>query len=397
MINLNLNKKKVQDFINDHLSGNIDYLIFKKSPFEEIKMAELVEQIEAKIKIREKLPTWYNNGKIIYPNKLNLEQSSSEKTAKYKSSIVKGKKIIDITGGFGVDSFFFSKKINKVIHCEINKKLSNISSHNASVLKVKNIENITIDGLKFLEQNEEIFDWIYIDPSRRNEKKQKKILIKDYNPNISDHIETLTKKSKNILVKLSPMLDIKSALRNLKNTKEIHVVGLKGEVKELLFIIEKKYVGEIIIKSINLSTKQPIYNHKFSDEFKSIVSYGKPLKYLYEPNSSVLKAGAFNLIGLDFDLHKLDPNTHLYTSIEFKNNFPGKVYHIEEIIKYKKTKIKKLISGLKINLKRRNFPKTIVEFKKEHKIKDGGNKFMFLTTCDKKPIILICSYVDLKT
>ena len=146
MINLNLNKKQVQDFINDHLNGNVDYLIFKKSPFEGIKMAEIVEQIEAKMKIKKKLPTWYNNHKIIYPNKLNLEQSSSEKTEKYKSEIIKGKKINNITVGYGVDRYYFSKKFIKVIYCEMNKRLSNISSYNAIVLNAKNIENITTDG-----------------------------------------------------------------------------------------------------------------------------------------------------------------------------------------------------------------------------------------------------------
>ena len=393
MINKKLVDTEVQNFIEDYQNKKIDRLIFIKSPINGLKMSEIVEQIESKKKIKSKLPTWYNRKNIIYPNKIFLEQSSSEKTALYKSKIVKGNTLIDLTGGFGVDSYFFSKKIEKIIHCEINNKLSNISKFNFNILNASNIENIKIDGLDYIENTSINFDWIYVDPSRRDCHNNKKILLKDCKPNIIECIDNLIKRSKNILIKLSPMLDIKNTLKHLKNTKEVHIVSLKGEVKELLFVVERNYKNDIMIKNINLDSGQKKYNFNYNDEKNKKNKLGKPLKYLYEPNSSVLKSGGFSSIAIDFKLEKLDDNTHLYTSHFIEKDFPGKIYFIDKIIPFKKTLLNKLIKGQKINIKRRNFPKKIEEIKNEYKIKDGGDNYMFLTTNISKPIILICSKI----
>ena len=179
---------EVQKFINFNLNSELASLLFKKSPFQEVDIKELVEQIEAKNKCKSKLPTWYNTENIYYPNKLNIEQTSSEITADYKSRLVSGKSLIDITGGFGVDSFYFSKQMKNVIHCEWNKELSSIVSHDYKQLQVSNIETKAVNGLDYLSSQKQAFDWIYIDPSRRHVGKGKVFFLKDCEPNLPEYL-----------------------------------------------------------------------------------------------------------------------------------------------------------------------------------------------------------------
>ena len=183
-MNKNILNTGVQHFININLNTDIMSVLLKKSDFDTISSKELVEQIEAKNKCKNKLPSWYKTKKIYYPNKLNIEQCSSELTAEYKAQIVSGKSLVDLTGGFGVDSFYFSKKIEHVFHCEINKNLSKIAAHNFDVLGVNNTEVISSDGLDFLQNSNEVYDWVYLDPSRRSESKQKVFLLSDCTPDI---------------------------------------------------------------------------------------------------------------------------------------------------------------------------------------------------------------------
>ncbi|MDA0316322.1 MAG: hypothetical protein O2906_02325 [Bacteroidetes bacterium] len=171
MLNLKLLKNEVQHFINEHLDTAIDKLALKGSPFDEIQTVELLEQIQSKKKCEKKLPSWYNTAGVYFPNKINIEQTSSEISATYKSNLITGKTLLDLTGGFGVDSLYFSKTIDNIVHCEINAFLSKIVHHNFEVFGTKNVKTITADGLEFLKQKSETFDWMYIDPSRRDTKK----------------------------------------------------------------------------------------------------------------------------------------------------------------------------------------------------------------------------------
>lgn len=390
MLNLKLLKNEVQHFINENLNTPIDKLALKGSPFDEIQTSELLKQIQSKKKCEKKLPNWYNTPGVYFPNKLNIEQTSSEISANYKSNLLSGKTLLDLTGGFGVDSLYFSKIIDNVLHCEINPFLSEIVHHNFEVLGIKNVKTITADGLEFLKQKSETFDWIYIDPSRRDTKKNKRFFIEDCTPNVAAHLYLFFKKTQKILIKLSPMLDIQAALKTLPNTKEIHVVAIKNEVKELLFMMEKNFDQEPVIKAVNLETNQPYFEFKSIDEIKAIVDYQKPLKYLYEPNAAVLKSGAFKSLASKFDLSKLAQHSHLYTSSEHKKEFPGKIYVIEKVFHYHKKKLKSHISGQKANVKTRNFSESVSQLKKEFKIKDGGDKFFIFTTSKEQKWLLEC-------
>ena len=222
---------KTQQFINQHLHDDLTKLFFKKSPFSDITIQELANQILAKNKSEKKLPTLFQLEKCYFPNKVSIEQTSSEITAEYKSKLVSGNTIIDITGGFGVDSYYFSKVFKTVIHCEIEKKLSKIVDYNFNQLKVKNIQFVSKNGIHFLKENNVFFDWIYIDPSRRNDEKEKVFLLKDCTPNVSENLDFLLTMTNQILIKTSPILDISSTIKELKFVKEIHVVAVQNEVK----------------------------------------------------------------------------------------------------------------------------------------------------------------------
>ena len=394
MLNLKILETEVQNFVQEHLNHNLAELSLKGSPFEGIKTAELMNQIQGKLKCKKKLPKWFKTMQILYPNKLNIEQSSSEITANYKSKLIKGESLVDITGGFGVDSYYFSKKIKRIINCEIDGGLSKIASHNFKNLKATNIETIAKDGILFLSESTHIFDWIYIDPSRRDEAKNKRFFIEDCHPNVAQHLDLFFKRSNRILIKLSPMLDIKAALRALPNTKEIHVVAIKNEVKELLFVLEKGFTKEVSIEAINLNTLQPNFKFKFIEENKALVNYRNPFKYLYEPNLAILKAGAFKTVALRFELEKIGQHTHLYTSTKRIENFPGEIYCINEILPYKKGRIRKKLKGIKGNLKTRNYPQTVAQIKKDLNIIDGGNQYIFFTSSETEKQVLLCSKLN---
>lgn len=390
-MNLTILNKEVQDFIATNLKSDITKIVLKGSPFNNVSIQEIAEQIVSKNKCIKKLPTWYAAKNIYFPNKLNIEQTSSEKTANYKANLVSGNSLIDITGGFGIDAFYFSKKIKTVTHCEINKELSKIVTHNFKQLNAKNIETQVADGIDFINQFEQNFDWIYSDPSRRNEEK-KVFLLEDCLPNIPKHLDDLFLKTNNILLKVSPILDISSALNELKNVKEIHVVAIENDVKELLFLLEKKYVKPISIKTINIQkNEEQIFNFTLYEE--AIPSFSEPKNYLYEPNSAILKAGAFNQISQQLKIDKLHQHSHLYTSTNLID-FPGRKFKIKHCITYDKKKLKKIMTSKKANITTRNFPETVAQIRKKTKLKDGGTDYLFFTTnINNNHIVLICEKV----
>ncbi|AOW20068.1 THUMP-like domain-containing protein [Urechidicola croceus] len=382
----------IQEFINKHLNSDIAKILFKGISFTDVSTQEVVEQIEAKKRCEKKLPTWFENENIYFPNKLNIEQTSSEKTALYKSNLVNGISLIDLTGGFGVDCFYFSKKINQVTHCEINEELSEIVSHNFNQLEISNIQTIASDGIEYFKKINQKYDWVYIDPSRRNDSKGKVFLLRDCLPNVPNNLELLFKHSDNILIKYSPILDITSAINELRLVKEIHVVAVNNEVKELLFILENNYLGKIQIKTTNI-LKKTNQNFDFIFQNNAIPNFGIPEKYLYEPNAAIMKSGGFNDISTQLKISKLHQHSHLYTSDELVD-FPGRRFEIKHAIPFDKKLLKRLINNGKANITTRNFPQNVAYIRKKLGIKDGGNQYVFFTTdINDKHIVLICEKI----
>ena len=386
-MNLAILHKEIQQFINDNLKSNVTKLILKGSPFDNISIQELANQIIAKQKSEQKLYSWFRTNNIYYPPKISIEQSSSEITANYKSNLVKGNSIIDITGGFGVDCFYFSNFFKEVTHCEINEGLSTIVKHNYQQLKAKNITTFFGDGLQYLKDSKEHFDCIYIDPSRRNDIKGKVFLLDDCLPNVPENIDFLFSKTNQILIKNSPILDITSTINELKFVKEIHVIAIQNEVKELLFLLKKDDNKSIKVKTVNIG-KNNIQSFNFNYKEEVISEYSEPLKYLYEPNAAILKSGAFHQVSQRLSVFKLHQHSHLYTSDKLID-FPGRIFKIQNVIPYNKKKIKGLLHNNKANITVRNFPKTVDQIRKETKIKDGGDSYLFFTTLKNNDFIVV--------
>lgn len=383
----------VQNFILENTGLDTNKLALKKNPFSQIDFKIVLNQIESRTKSKDKLPTWFNGKNIIYPSKISIEQTSSEVAAKYKSNIVSGTSLIDLTGGFGIDDYYFSKKIEHIVHCEINSELSEIVSHNFKQLDALNINCIAGDSLITLKQLNQKFDWIYIDPSRRNDAKGKVFMLKDCLPNVPNLQDIYFKYSNTILIKTAPILDISAGLQELKNVKQIHILALENEVKELLWIIEKDYSSEIAIKTVNY-TKQKEEIFEFTWNSESIVNFGFPKKYLYEPNSAIMKSGGFNQIASFFSLNKLHKHSHLYTS-ESLIAFPGRSFQIEWIVNYTKKEMIENFSNKKMNVTVRNFPDKVENIRKKWNIKDGGNQFCFFTTDkNENKIVLLCTKIN---
>ncbi|NAY91269.1 class I SAM-dependent methyltransferase [Muricauda sp. JGD-17] len=383
----------VQYFIKNFSESDTLSVLLKKPIFEGISQKELVAQLEARKKCKEKLPTWFNTENIYYPNKLNIEQSSSEITAQYKADLIEGKSLLDLTGGFGVDTYYFAKKINRVVHVELNPDLSAIAAHNFNVLGSENVTCVSNDGIAFLNQTKNSFDWIYVDPSRRDDVKGKVFLLKDCLPNLPQQLPLIFKHTENVLVKTSPLLDIKRVISELSFVKEVHVVALRNEVKELLFTLERDYLGSVVIKAVNLRVKNNVeFSFIWEEEAAAKINMGIPDQYLYEPNAAILKSGGFKLVGEKFGVKKLHHHSHLYTASE-RIDFPGRRFKIVQVHPYSKSHLKHL-EKKKANITKRNFPISVAAIRKKHKIKDGGEIYLFFTTdLNDDLIVLECNKI----
>ena len=388
-MNIQLTNKNIQDFIRnykDHLST----LAFKGSPFPAIEIQELLQQIESRRRIENKLPTWFKSEGIIYPPKLNLEQTSSEITAAYKASLVNGKTLADITGGFGVDSYFFSDKFEAVSHFETNVELSKTASNNFKVLDKNNIKCFPEDGIKAILNTS--FDIVYADPSRRHDSKGKVFFLKDCEPNIPKYISEILHNCKQLILKTSPMLDISIGLDELSYVSQIHIIAINNEVKELIWIIEQSATNTPDIKTVNFS-KEGVEKFDFCWHQEANAALDFASEYLYEPNAAIFKSGAFDLISERFALNKLHRNTHLYSS-EKRIDFPGRRFKIDEVIPYSKAGMRTIGMIKKANISIRNFPESVETLRKKWKITDGGNKYLFfVTNMDDKKEVLVCSKI----
>jgi len=381
---------KVQDYIRENENANIAQLILKGSPFAGITPAEIAQQIEARKKAKKKLPTWYEKKQIYFPAGLNLEQTSSEITAQYKASLVKGKKLIDLTGGFGIDSFFFAEALEHVTHVEQNEELSKIAEHNFQQLSNK--ENTTFingNSLDYLAKSPHHYDVIFIDPARRDELGGKVFRLQDCEPDVLSNLKLLIEKSDLLLIKTAPLLDIQLGLKELGSVKEIHIVGVNNEVKELLWLIDKNNSQANVKLICKNFTKEYIETFEafIEEETQAKAEYSQPQDYLYESNATLLKAGFFQLLAEKLQLKKIAQHSHLYTSKELIS-FPGRSFKIIEMIPFSKKEMKSW-SNKKANITTRNFPISVENIRKKFKIKDGGKDYLFFTTTQEGEKIAI--------
>jgi hypothetical protein len=369
----------VQAYLKAHATQDPRSFALKASPFPEVTASELAQQLASRQKCKDKLPTWHKTANLYYPPSLNLEQTSSEITAQYKSNLVSGKHLVDITGGFGIDAHYFSQQMDQVTHCERDALLSEMAQHNAAILERDNIAFKAQNGLDWLTEQQSTLDWIYVDPSRRSDRKGKVFLLEDCQPDVIENLELFFLKSDHILIKTAPLLDLEQGLKSLVQVSEIHIVGVKNEVKELLWLLKKGHTNSPKITAVNLLPGRGIQITQipWGAEATTQSPYSLPQQYLYEPNASLMKSGAFQWIGWKFGLKKLAQHSHLYTSDSLKI-FPGRRFEIVDKFEYNKATMKTL-GMAKANISTRNFPLDVATLRKKHKIKDGGQHYLFFT------------------
>jgi len=379
---------ETKKFIEEHLSDNPHALALQAKRYPQVDMPTAIAQIAGRQAALKKLPTWAACSEILYPPHLSMEQCSSEQTARYKAEIIQTPhstyhSLTDLTGGFGIDCACLSTLFKEVTYVERQEILCQLAAHNFPLLGLKHITIRNSDAIDHLQQMRTA-DWIFIDPARRNTQGAKTVAISDCEPNVSAIEELLLQKSQHVLVKLSPMLDLSLALNELKYVQAAHIVSAGGECKELLLILGKETIKEIPIYCINLlpNQKRQCFCFTRQQEQESLCKYASsPENYLYEPNASLLKAGAFRSLAHQYGIKKLHPNSHLYTSTRLIEDFPGRKFRITESCGFGKKEVKQLTDGAKkANLTIRNFPASVSELRKRLKIEEGGEIYLFATT-----------------
>ncbi|MGN7757326.1 class I SAM-dependent methyltransferase [Chryseobacterium sp. 22532] len=372
--------KEIQNYINANLNTDLHSLLLKKSPFQDVSMSEIVQQIKGKQTAQKKFPFLLKEG-IIFPPQLNLEQASSETTALYKSQILKGNRFVDLTSGFGIDAYYLSGNFNEVTLVEKNLELLNIVEHNWGILGRKaSFINQNLED--FLSTNKEYFDVIYLDPARRDHNKNKVFLLEDLSPDILQIKDVLLATADQVIIKLSPLIDLKYLISVLPGIFRIEIIALKNDVKEAVVFLSNEKRNGITVNCINLESGEPDFKFVFGEEDNAQPVYSEPEKFIYIPNNSILKAGIFNLVSERFRLKKLHPNTHLYTSDQKINDFPGRVLEMESV------ESKQIKKKEQFNIISKNYPLKPEDIKKKYGIKDGGEGYLIFTQSKKGKIIL---------
>jgi len=389
-----MTNKKTLQYIFIHQDDDVNKLVLKKRNDIEIDYDFAFKQIAGRQRVKSKLPSFYHNKELIYPPQLNIEQCSSESTALYKKSLCEGFSMADLTGGFGVDFYYLSTNYNESFYIEQNTELCEIANHNFKILGRRNHTIINKKAEDAIDDLPEL-DLVYIDPARRNKIGSKTVFISDCEPDISILQKRIMQKSKKLMVKLSPMLDISSAIKILKNVHEVHILSVANECKEILLILKTEMVERIKFIAVNIvnNSKTDIFEFFKEDESACLISNSHEIqKFLYEPNSSIIKSGAFKSIALNFNLLKLHNNTHLYTSNDLVSDFQGRIFEVVDLVgNSKKDMIEIKIKYPKANISTRNYPLKPEELKKKLGIEDGGDIFIFACTIEKDlKVLIIC-------
>ena len=375
-------------FIREHLNDDVPTLAMKKAPVgTDVSLA--LRQIEARQLLLKKVPEWSLNDALLFPARLSIEQCSSEATARYKAALLHGDTLVDLTGGLGIDTFYLSQGFRQTHYVERQEALCALARHNFAVLEAP-IEVHHASAEEYLKTGLSV-DCIYLDPARRDAHGRKTVGIGDCTPNVAEMQDLLLQKAPIVMVKLSPMLDVSKALDELHAVSDVHVVAVNNECKELVFILQRGFSGEPTLHCANLLTTQPTLSFTLAQEHDSVLQLADaPMRYLYEPNAALMKAGAYKRVAERFGVLKLHKNSHLYTSETLVSDFPGRLFWVEAWADYSKKLKSSLLADVdKANLAVRNFPLSVDELRKTLKISEGGDVYLFATTLrDGRKVII---------
>ena len=377
------------EFICQHRYDDIRQLAFQGRKYPEVDMTYALEQIAGRQKAQTKLPTWAALDGIVYPAHISMEQCSNEMTAKYKAKIAgSGTLFVDLTAGFGVDAAFISRNFNHAITIEQQSYLCEISSANYKLLGYDNIQVVCGDGVEYLHSIKSA-DLIFIDPARRDEHGSRTYGIADCTPNILPLLDELLEKAERVMVKLSPMLDWRKAVEDIRKVSEVHIVSVDNECKELLLIISKNVSPLKLFCANNDSVFEGIVD---DSAFVYSVRQCESPVFLYEPNASIMKGGCFGAVSARFNIPQIDKNSHLFISDKEVLDFPGRHFTIDRITSMNKRDLKLALCGIeKANITVRNFPMSVSELRKRLKLGDGGDTYIFATTvADGSHRLFVC-------
>ena len=381
-----------QAFIREHATDDVRTLALQASRYPQVDMRVAATQIEGRRIATTKLPAWAATEGLVYPVRLSMEQCSSEVTARYKASLIQGQRLADLTGGFGIDCSYLSDRFAATTYIERNEELCRIATHNFALLgkSITVLHGNSTELLATLPPH----DWLFVDPARRDGVGNKVVALADCEPDVSHLEPQLLHKAPHVMIKCSPMLDISQALRELRSVSEIHVVSVSNECKELLLILDAAATHEPTIHTVNFhGPTVQAFHYTAADEAAAQCPYTATVgPYLYEPNSSLMKAGCFRLPAQRWGLKKLHPNTHLYTSDTLVAEFPGRIFQVISTDGFGKNELKRLSSEVKkANLAVRNFPERPEVLRKRLKLSDGGDTYLFATTLhDERRVIVRC-------
>ena len=383
-----------QKFIQEHREDDVRKLALQAGKFKGVDIRQAVTQIEGWQLAKNKLPEWAASEGIIFPPRISMEQCSSQATALYKAALISGESIADLTGGFGIDCSYLARNFKKAFYVERNPLLCDIARNNFPLLALKHIEIVNGECEDIISTLPSL-DWIFIDPARRDGDGRKVVALSDCTPSVAELEEILLQKSKKVMIKCSPMLDIAAARRELKNISEIHVVALNNECKELLFILSSEK-AEPRTHCVNITSKgeETFSFTEQEEQTASIVLTDKVGEYLYEPHAAIQKAGCHRTLAQVTQTKKLHPNSHLYTADKETPDFPGRKFRVVKVLGFTKNDIKELSALGKANITIRNFPESVQQLRKRLKLAEGGEKYIFATTlANESKVLAVCERI----
>lgn len=399
----------IQDFVIQHLADDVNKLALQRNRYLELTDADFsfaIRQIEGSQRTKDKLsflqdfPNWH------FPKRLSTEQCSSQITAEFKASLMTGNTLTDLTGGMGIDMWFMSEKFKEAHYVEHNEELCELAHHNFSTHR-SNIEVHCSDADKYL-QDMIWSDVVYIDPARRNNAGKKVFRLEDCEPNVISLLPALHTRCSTLLLKLSPMLDLSAAIKDLGCVDEVHIVSVNNEVKEVLIICSFEQKGKervpessvkltdehgehsILFHAVSLNKNQAFSDFVFTadEERRASCLYADRIhQYIFEPNAAIMKAGAFKTIACRYGLLKLAPNSHLYTADVIPDDFQGRVWQVID------TADKQSIKKERLNIISRNHPLSADQLRKKYSIREGSTQWLIATSIHSQPIFLLAERI----
>jgi hypothetical protein len=395
------NLEKVQIFAREHRQDDVRRLALQAAKYPDMDFSFALHQIKGWQVACKKLPSWAAHEQLLYPQQLSMEQCSSEQTARYKQQLVQrlcGQTqnegiLVDLTGGLGVDFSFMAQGFRQAYYVEQQVELCALANYNFPLLGLSSAQIICGDGTTFLQSMADQAMVIFLDPARRDAAGSKTYAIEDCTPDVALLSDELVNKAQWVVVKLSPMLDWHAAVAQLKHVCEVHIVGVGGECKELLLVMQQH------------RDEQPLQLYAVNDgkvftcsaeeaQQRTPLLQTSTFDYLFEPHASLMKAGCFGALSARYGVKGLATNTHLFAAMMPVNDFPGRQFRVLAVTPFSKKSLRSALHGIeKANLAVRNFPLSVVELRKRLKLKEGGEHYLFATTIGTMHALIICKKI----